>query len=435
MAGSTQSESSGALSGGPGGSPAAQPSAQAGTPIGSTPGVDLSGADVQGMRWQQIMPKLQGLDPGGFTRTGAALHKLGSVLDDITGAVAQSGNRIASNGSWKGQAASKAMGKFQDLHDQAAVLAMQSHQAGNSLEWFGSDAIPPYKNLPAPQVMSKTEADAIMGSVAGVAMPGTGTIAGAALGQMGIGPDGQNTADKAARSYVTSFNQEMGKMVTSLPKDKDPSFKGSQGFGGSAGSQQTASGVQASGAGIGGANSSANPFASAGPASQMRSPSAANPYAGASGHQPKVPTFTPNASLQGYAPPAAPQAPTFTPASPVGGGSAFGGGAMMPGGFGGGGAAEDGFGPGGRGGLGKNSPVEDDPAETGAGADGAAGEGAAQEAAGARAAGEGEGEGGMPMGGSGGGGSQDKERQRQAWMHEDSSIWGTPTEDIGSILE
>lgn len=402
------------------------------------PAVDTSGADIQGMSYQEIMPKLHGLDPDQFAAASKAFGQLESALDNITASLRRTGESFAANQSWRGAAAQKAMDKFQDMHDQASVLSAQCSQAKTSLSWF-SDATRPYQQIPDPQVVSATKADEIMAAPLDALNPVAGAGGAWVASKLGIGPDGQNTADKAARDYMNSYNQQLAKLDKSLPNDQNPQDRGGQNFSHPGSSQQgsgSGSGAgQLSGSGsAGGVPGSATGGAGANvPGYSSRS--SANPFA--SSQTAKAPSITPaNASLQGYTPPPTGTGSPFAGASPGGaGGSAnpFARMAPMPGGVG-------------AGALGERIPGEESPGKSGlsegeagvkdAAAEGtASGEGVGGEAARAEAAGAREGAGGgMPMGGAGGGGDQDKERQRQAWMNEDQSIWGVPDEDVGPII-
>lgn len=396
--------------------------------------VDLSNADVQAMSYQQIMPLLHGLEADRFAEAASAFKKLGDALDAIRSNLQHTGDSLASNQSWGGSAAQKAMDKFQHWHDQASVLSAQCYQAHASLDWFGREATPPYQRIRTPQVMSKTEADEALAAPFDVVTGGGSALAAWGASALGIGPDGQNKADKAARAYMTSYNQQLAKLNASLPNDPAKPVQGRQHFVQPGGRQPTAGG----GAQIPGSTSAPVP-GSSGPGTGAnlpgyRSSSNPNPFTPSPTPRPshvKAPGGTPaNASLQGYTPPSAGTGSPFGGASSnlTGGGSAnpFSRMPMMPGGAGAGageGAAGEGI-PGGEAGG------------DAAGAGGAAGEGTAGAAAGTEAAGAGEGEGmgGMPMGGSGGGGQQGEERQRQAWMNQDDSIWGVPDDDVGPII-
>lgn len=417
-----------------------------------------AGGEEQSMSYQEIMPLLHGLQPVEFAAAAQAHYELADALETARTKIAATGDAMAANGSWTGTAAQAAMNQFQQVHDEAAQLSAQARQTGNALHWFATEATPPFQQVKSPQVMSKTESDSIMGTAAGTVLPlpGVGTAAGAALGKMGLGPNGQGKADAAARGYLAAYNQQLEKMNKALPNPISGSpDKGNSGqWNASNQSPGSASGTApGSGAGYGGASgsgtsgnvpgyrsssTSANPFAS---------PAGVNSagHANASAKLPGSSSPASNASLQGYAAPSSTETSPFAGGSPAmgTGGSAnpFANVMLVSGG-------SSGFGSGSGGAAGEDTAGEDalkasknalnsddeTPGDSSAsgGADGAAGESAG--AGEAEAAGAGEGESGMPMGGMGGGGSQNSERRRQAWMSEDKSIWGLPERETGSEI-
>lgn len=408
------------------------------------------GGEEQSMSYQEIMRILHGLKPGDVASAGAAFENLGKVLDGVAEKLRNTAMKLAADNSWRGAAAQAAMTKFQQLHDQAAQLAANAHTTANSVNWIGHDVLPKYKAIPNPQVMGSSESDAVVG---GATFGAAGAASGYALGAMGIGPDGQAKADKAAREYMSTLNGHLASAPfpqTIQGPGTEPSIgtgqwitPGSGGGGGSraGGSAPGYGGVGGSGgSGAGAPIAGYTPPADAGQFNPAKLPSGGTGSAG---------------SLQGYSPPGGGAGSPFGAGSPgtitTGGGSAnpFSRMGMMPGeeGLGRGGLpGEEGI-PG-ESGLGKGGlPGEEGlPGESGL-ADGAASDvgsaatdGAAGEAAGADAAGaagaegaEGMGMNGMPMAGSGSG-QQDKERQRQAWMHEDDEIWGVPEHDVGPVI-
>ena len=397
--------------------------------------------EEQSMGYQEIMQNLHNLKPGDVASAGDAFKNLGTVLDNIASDLATTGNQLSQH--WQGTAAQAAMTKFQQLHDQAAQLAAQAHTTANVASWVGNDVLPQYKNIPDPQVMSKSESDAVIGGAVG-GVPGAAV--GSMLGAFGIGSDGSAKADQAARGYLASLNGHLATANTSLPNTVSGppgSFGGSGTMQGSTAHTGSGAGSGYGGSGYGGVGGSGG--TGPGPGGQNY------PTPGGTGHLTpvKLPTGGPGptGTLQGYnPPPGGGSVPPFGSGPPggvtTGGGSAnpFSRMAMMPGG--GPGAGGGGEGLPGEGGLGEGSGLAGESglangADTGSVA---AGEGAAADAAGAEAAGvagaegaEGMGMTGMPMGGSGSG-QQDKERQRQAWMHEDEDIWGVPKQDIGPVL-
>lgn len=405
----------------------------------------------QSMSYQQIMPLLNNLQPGQFTQAADAFLQLGQALETVRQKMQAQGEALAANKSWTGSAAHAAMRQFQQLHDQAAALSQQATQTGTAIQWFGSEATPPFKAIQPPQVMSQTASD-ILGGGAVAATGGAGFAEAGAI--MGLHSDGQNKADKAARGYMAAYNQQIAKLNQALPHTISGTGQQSGGQWG-AGNQGSGSGT-GSGAGAGsgyGYGGVGGTNGTGGTGGALRhAPSGVNPFSSS-----KLPGggAGPNASLQGYAPP-----PSGTTTSPFGGGAtgtaATGGSGVNPfaaapamadgfSGYGGGAGAGSALGEDvaglGKSGLGADSALGDGTAGAGglgtegasAGADGAAGAAgdmAAADAAGA--AGGGEGMAGMPMGG--GGGSQDNERARQAWMAEDTSIWGAPGTDIGPVI-
>jgi uncharacterized protein YukE len=170
--------------------------------------------EEESMGYQEIMQILHDLKPGDVASAADAFKNLGTVLDSIASNLATTGNQLSQH--WQGTAAQAAMSKFQQLHDQAAQLAAQAHTTANVASWVGNDVLPQYKNIPTPQVMSKSESDAIIGGA--VAGP-EGSLVGGALGAMGIGSDGTGKADQAARGYLSSLNGHLATANAALPPD------------------------------------------------------------------------------------------------------------------------------------------------------------------------------------------------------------------------
>lgn len=401
--------------------------------------------------YQSIMKMMHGLDPGQVGNAADVFTSLADQLDSLRGAMKSAAAQASQN--WSGSAAQAAMDQFQVVHDQTAQLAAQSRTAGNTLSWLSNDVMPKYQSIPSPQV-----AGGWKGLVADAAQ-GVASGKGGIEEAMGGGP-GKAKANSAAQDYLKTFNQHLATANNAMPKSlASPGTPGRQAtsWGTSPSSQAgSASAANGSSSGPGNTGVPASSTSGGGSGSGHTPSSSANPFAAS-----KLPHSGagPSASLQGST---APSVGATPPPYAAAGGSGGGGSAnpfarmpMMPnaGSRFGGSSAEGEGGPGENAAkLGKSSvPGEEDAlpgksgvsgsAEDGASAaEGASGAGdaAGAEAAGseaAGAAGSGEGAAGMPMGAGGGGGSQDKERQRQAWMHEDTSIWGLPDKDIGSILE
>lgn len=414
------------------------------------------GGEEQSMGYQEIMQLLHGLKPGDMTAAAASFKKLGDTLDQVTSKLRDQGTQLAD--SWSGEAAAKAMAKFQQLHDQAAQLAAQAHTTSGTMHWMGTEVMPKFQSLPSPQVMGHGAQAATDAAAGSAIMPGFGTAAGAVYGGF-FGPDGTAKADKAAREYMKSFNQAMTQANNQLPPSTTgPKTRGGTGTFTPPGGTNGTGGISGSGSsgysGVGGTNGTGG-----------SAPSGYTPPAGTTGQvnlSHLHGTNTPGGSLQGYSPAGGTPSSPFThgggqPGSspfqtvPVGPGGGYGSGKGLPGEGEGvpgeqGAAGEKALGEEGLK-TGKGLGEEGVPGEEGLGAEGTAGAadgaaadgaaGAAGEATGAEgaAAGAAEGEGlnAMPMGG-GGGGQQDKERQRQAWMAEDESIWGVPREDVGPVI-
>lgn len=385
--------------------------------------------------YQAIMPMMHGLEPYKASGAGDAFINLAGKLDDIANKLKNTGDQLAANKSWRGSAATAAMEKFQQLHDQTAKLAAQSRQTGNTLHWLGNDVMPQYKAIPDPQVASGWE-QALSTGVQATTTPG------AIMELMGGGPNGSSKANSAAQDYLKTFNQHLATANNALPDNVT-----------GPGNPQSNNGPWQTPPGGGPASTHGSPvtgyppggYSGGGPVGggsgtpPYTPPGAYTPPGGGRAAPPKLPSGggpTSTGTLQGYTPPPGGGTP-----SPFGGGSPGGmpgGGAnpfsplgTMPGG--GPGAGEGGL-PGGGGpgeGLAGESGLADGAAGDAAAADGAAA-GEAAGAAGAEGA-EGTGMAGMPMGGSGSG-QQDKERQRQAWMHEDEDIWGVPKDDVGPVI-
>lgn len=392
------------------------------------PTVDTSGADVQKMSYQQIMPLLHRLEPDQFTRAAQAFKNLGGALENIRANIEKTGNSLAENQSWRGTAAQKAMRQFQKMHDQAAVLSAQSTQAGKALDWFGGEATPPFQSIRDPQVLSGWEKGAAE------AAQWSSPVVGIANTLSGNDPGGgQGKADTAARSYLNGYNQQIAKLNQALPAGSGGHKPiGQQHLhkpGGHDSIQPPPTGRPPVGPGNPpppnpGGRDPGNP---ANPFGQPHTPYTPNTPHVPTGQQPPGTPHVPgipndHARLQGFGgTPGGPQPPLGGGAPNIGGGGGganpFGGVPMVPGGAG----------PGAGKGLGKGSAAEN-----------MAGENAGQAEAGKAeqaAAAEGRaGQGGVPLGGSGGGSQQDKERQRQAWLNEDDSIWGVPDEDVGPII-
>jgi uncharacterized protein YukE len=413
-------------------------SSSSGSSYNIKPNTVSPAGEEESMGYQEIMQNLHNLKPGDVASAADAFKNLGTVLDNIASDLANTGNQLSQQ--WQGAAAQAAMTKFQQLHDQAAQLAAQAHTTSNVAGWVGNDVLPQYKNIPDPQVMSKSESDAVIGGAIGG--PG-GAMAGTVLGAFGIGSDGSAKADQAARGYLASLNGHLATANASLPNTvTGPNSSGMGGLGTLSGSTThtgsgTGSGYGGSGYGGVGGSGGTGP----GPGVQnYPTPGGTTPV--------KLPTGGPGptGTLQGYTPPpGGGSVPPFGGGSP--GGLATGGGsanpfsrmAMMPGGGSGFGGGDEGL-PGEGSGLAGEDALAGESglangADTGSVAAGEGADAAGAEAAGAAGAEGAEGMGmtGMPMGGSGSG-QQDKERQRQAWMHEDEDIWGVPKEDIGPVL-
>lgn len=413
-------------------------------------GVAPGGEESYG--YQDIMPMMHGLEPDRVSGAGDAFHQLADRLDSLRNALKSTGERMAANGSWQGSAAQSAMKSFQQLHDQTAQLSAQSRQSGNTLHWLGGDVMPQYKSIQSPQVASGWEQ--------GLSTVVQATTAPGAINEAINGaPDGNSKANSAAHDYLKTFNGHLQTADNAMPKSLASPNPGS--FSGN--SWAPASGSHSgsnTGSGTGGGGSAGVPGVGVGGVGGGMPGSGGSGGGGAPGHlssssvNPFSKTHLPstgspsNASLQGYTPPTGGGAGSpfaGTPGGMTGGGSANPFNRMpMPGvgsRFGAPGenamAGEKALGENalkaGKGGL----PGEEGLGPKGAAGDAAGADGAAGEAAGAGAAEAGAGEAGganaMPMGG-GGGGQQDKERQRQAWMHEDTNIWGLPEEETGSTI-
>ena len=386
--------------------------------------------EEQSMEYPEIMQILHGLKPGDVASAGDAFENLAKVLDAITSDLANTGNQLGNSKSWEGAAAQAAMNKFQQLHDQAAQLAANAHNTAGVAHWLGHDVLPKYQSIPSPEVMSKSESDAIIGGMFGAG----GAAVGGVAGMFGVGSDGTGKANNAARGYLASLNGYIGEGINQLP----PSVSGPNPTNiTNPGQWQT---PPSGGPGSGYTPIGGYPPGGYGGGAPIGGGGGTPPYTPPGGGRvppPKLPTGnggpSPTGTLQGYTPPPGGGTPPPFGGSPggmPGGGSAnpFSRLGMMPGG--GAGAGEGDL-------PGESSPDEgltgDTAAADGAAGDAAAADGAAAGDAAGAAGAEGEGMAGMPMGGSGSG-QQDKERQRQAWMHEDEDIWGVPKDDVGPVI-
>ena len=266
----------------------------------------------QSMPWQQIMPLLNGLQPGQFTEAAQSFLALGQALETIRGKMQAQGEALAANKSWTGSAAQAAMNQFQQLHDQAAALSQQATQTGQAIHWFGTEATPPFQAIQPPQVMSQTASDILAG---GIVAASSGTGIAQAAGALGLHSDGQAKADQAARGYMAAYNQQIAKLNQALPHTISGSSVGSQSFSAPPGNHSgTGTGSSAAGSGYGGVGGTNGTGGTGGTGGVPG-------YAPSSGMNPfnasKLPSGSagPTASLQGYAPP-----PSGTTTSPFGGG-------------------------------------------------------------------------------------------------------------------
>jgi hypothetical protein len=422
---------------------------------------EVSPSEVSGMDVNQIMSILHGLDVDGVTEAADAHMNLASKLEQVASRLVSNAHTLA--GSWQGTAAQAAMDKFQQMHNQTSQLAAQAKQTGQVLHWTAG-VMQKYKNLPTPQGESATQADEqtgarIGGAIGGVPGSAIGDATGAVAGFFGIGGGNQAKANAQAQKYLNALNQHLVAANNALPTTIGQTTElGNTGLGAA---HTGMSGGAASGPGP----VASAPLISPHPGSVVGTTS---PGTGLSGPA-HISKFNgaplphgdggPNASLQGYTPPPGgtstlPPPGTTTPPPPPGSGN-------MPPGLVPGGPVPNNNGPGPDGGLTEDGPLPGDAGgdalagADGAGADGAAangaiGDGAVSDvaaesgaitgadgeigAADASAVGaEGEGA-GFPMMG-GGSGQQDKERQRQAWMNEDTDIWGVPRDNVGSVID
>jgi hypothetical protein len=418
---------------------------------------EVGPSEVSGMDVNQIMGILHNLDVDGVTEAAEAHMNLGAKLDEVATRLAQNAHTLAA--SWQGTAAQAAMNKFQTMHTQTAQLAAQAKQTGQVLHWTAG-VMQKYKNLPTPQGESTTAADEQTGAHIGDAVGGApgaaiGDGIGAVAGFFGIGGGGQQAkANAQAQKYLTALNQHLVAANNALPSTigQPPVDVGSTGLG----PARTTSGGGAGGGGGGVVSAPPlGPVPVSGPAPGSGSPGPGHiskfnpaplPHGGGG----------PTGTLQGYTPPPGnsttlPPPGSTPPSGPPGGGN--------PPGFGPGPLPNTGNGPGSENELASDEALAEDGALPGgaaadsAAADGLAGESGAMagdsavgaEGAGAAVDGEigaadasamGEGEGmGFPMTGGSGSGQQDKERQREAWMNEDSDIWGVPKDNVGSVID
>lgn len=327
--------------------------------------------DIDQMESQEIMPILQSLDPQGTWIAGHRFAEVGQALNDIATRLARHGDRLAEH--WKGSGGAGAMRTFQEMHDYAARLAAQANQTGEALKWLGNDVMPHYKSLAAPHEM-----------------PGVSKTA----------------ANHAARTYLKSFSEHVVTANNHIPSHI---------------------------VGMAPAKTAAKKSPVTAPPTTTAPPTAQQPPPGPGpGQPPAVPvspvhspspvtTAPPGGSLQGVT---APSAPAPSGAAVPGAVTPPGGPAGVP--------VLPGSGTGGTMFGDSLRSAAGDPAEAGSSAsDGASGNAGAADGAGAARAEAAAGEDGaraMPMMG-GAGGQSEQDRQREAWMREDTDIWGVPSDD------
>lgn len=484
----TWNTTSKASSAGRGGAAPASPSATAA-------GIDVkphavAQSDVTGMDASQIMSILNGLDPAGVTQAGQAHQELGQTLSRIAGRLAANAQTLSQN--WQGAAAQAAMSRFQVMHDQTAQLAQQATQTGDVLVWLGTQVLPQFQRLPDPRVTSTTAHDEQTGATIGesVAGPGGALIgdgAGAVVGgvehMLGMGNNGQAQANATAQKYLTALNEHLVTAYNAMPSPigaitmgraggSPAPVSGSAGGAGGAGGVNhappvslvsgpggtgtTGGGGAVTPAGSGHAVSGGGPAGSGGSTASRISP--VSSPSGASGLAPR-----PTGSLQGLtpAPGGGAQPGTGGPVpgatAPSGPGPGPGSGVPVPSGLSP--RSGEASGPVSEDAAMLNEPVNEsfpaidgangpgmlgaaDPASATA-ADGAvssaplgtqAGDAAGSSVLGADNTAE-DGMTGVPMEGGAGAARQEKDRRRQAWMNEDESIWGLPTDHVPPVIE
>ena len=440
----------------------------------------VAGFSGAGMSSAQVMEILRRLDPGAVADAGAAHAQLGAVLDQVAGRLTQHAQVLAEN--WSGSAAQAAMGKFQRLHDQMAVLSQQATQVGSVLTWLGTQVLPWAKGLPDPSAGgASVGADTVHGARIGAEIGGLGAggvgaaaggavggVAGAVTGVIGdiFGGSGQ-AADAQAQQYIAVLSEYLvqannnlpdtiGAPIGDLSSGHPQASSAAAGAGvapgqvaGAAGAGGVgAGGVGAGGSGAGGVGSGSGSGSGGSGSSRAGSGSTGRHAAsGAAGSgsgsavsdlgSGTTPASVPVSSLQGVPAPVSPVGPSSVlPGSPVsglGGTGAAGSGSVLPGapvvpgadlpgaaGFGGGTAAGAYDGPG----ISGVAPA----GVSGAGGplSGAAAAGDGSAAGGGPAVGAQDGSRattGFPMGGAGAGQSE-RERRRYAWMYDDEDIWG-----------
>ncbi|HEX6527646.1 MAG TPA: hypothetical protein VF070_47665 [Streptosporangiaceae bacterium] len=126
------------------------PSSQnAGSPNGIYPVKNAAVPSYAGnMTATQIMQVLDVLPAGELAQAGRLYTKLSDTLETLAGQVAVNAADLVD--SWTGQSAQTAMGRFQQLYDQATTLAAQAHQVGSVYTWLGTEVLPAFTGLPNP---------------------------------------------------------------------------------------------------------------------------------------------------------------------------------------------------------------------------------------------------------------------------------------------
>ena len=434
-------------------------------------------SDVSGMDATKIMGILHGLDTEGVLSVAQAHLRLGEKLEQIATRLTQNAHTLAQN--WQGTAAQTAMNKFQEMHDQTALLAAQAKQTGQVLQWLGSDVLPKYKSLPDPRVESRTQSDEQTGAKIGDVVDGApGALLGDGMGAIasafGIGGnDGQAKANAQAQKYLTALNEHLIQannalpspigMSMSFPSSGRPSpstgsgsdGNGAYGASGSAlrtpasspGGVRLASGTEANG--VKGTSGRTLSGAGIAPSAGRFSP-ALPPHAGTG-----KPGLESTGSLQGFTPPPGATSPGPVPGGTTAGLPGPGTGAPVPppsvpvpGGLSyngsGSGAPDDGgvppdeeLAPDGTA-AGQAMAPDGTAAADGTVADAALGTPAAQavDASALGAGGTADTDmAGIPMMGGSGSGQQERERRRESWMNEDEDFWGFPADHVPSVIE
>jgi uncharacterized protein YukE len=183
----------------------------------------VSGFSGAGMSASQIMAILHGLSPGDVQAAGDAHTALGTTLDRVAGRLDANARTLSQN--WSGSAAQGAIGQFQQLHGHMVTLARQALQVGTVLSWLGGDVLPQFVSLPDPQVStaSLVFGDALAGTVVGSTVGGpvggvTGGAVGAAKGLLDeLDGSAQAAANRTAQEYIARLSGYLVIADQSLP--------------------------------------------------------------------------------------------------------------------------------------------------------------------------------------------------------------------------